>query len=52
MDQGREEKSIESQLRELREWVKINTRRIEALEATTFQLLDEEVLLIAVPRRR
>jgi hypothetical protein len=44
---------VESQLRELREWVKANSRRIEELEATAFQLLDEdEVLLVAIPRKR
>jgi len=43
---------IESQLRELREWVRANTRRIEELEATAFKLLEEEeVLIIAVPKR-
>ena len=44
---------VESQLRELREWVKANSRRIEELEATAFQLLDEdEVLIVAIPRKR
>jgi hypothetical protein len=47
------ESDVESQLRELREWLKANTRRIEELEATAFQLLDEEeVLLVTVPRKR
>jgi len=44
---------IESQLYELREWLEAVTRRLEQLEATAFQLNDEEeVLLIAVPRRK
>ncbi len=44
---------LESQLLELREWLEAVTRRLEQLEATAFQLNDEEeVLLIAVPRRK
>lgn len=44
---------VESQFRELKEWVKANTRRIEELEATAFQLLDEEdVLIVVIPRKR
>lgn len=40
------------ELRLLRSWVESNTRRIEELEATTFQLEDcEEVVLVTVPRR-
>jgi len=43
---------LESQVEELRERMRILIRRIEELEATSFQLLeDEEVLLIAVPKR-
>ena len=50
MDQITDKSELESQIRELREWVRANTRRIEELEATTFQLLDEEeVLLVAIP---
>lgn len=53
MDQITDKSDLESQLRELREWIRANTRRIEELEATAFQLLDEEeVLIIAVPDRR
>lgn len=53
MDQITDKSDLESQLRELREWIRANTRRIEELEATSFQLLDEEdVLIIAVPDRR
>ena len=43
---------LEDEVRELREAVRALTRRGEDLEATTFQLLDdEEVLLITVPKR-
>ncbi|MFQ6052826.1 MAG: hypothetical protein ACE5OO_01170 [Candidatus Bathyarchaeia archaeon] len=53
MDQPRGESDLRSQLQELRKWVSANTRRIEELEATAFQLLDaEEVLIIAIPNRR
>lgn len=52
MDQITDKSDLESQLRELVEWVRANTRRIEGLEATAFQLLDEEeVLIIDVPHR-
>jgi hypothetical protein len=48
-----DDSDVESKLRQLTEWVKANTRRIEELEATAFQLLDEdEVLIVAIPRRR
>ena len=48
----RDAPDLESQLLELRAWLEAVTRRIEQLEATAFQLNDEEeVLLIAVPRR-
>jgi cell division protein FtsL len=44
---------LESQIQELREWIKANTRRIEDLEASAFQLLEEEeVLLITVPKKK
>jgi len=42
---------LRRELRLLRGWVEANTRRIEELEATAFQLDDaEEVLLVAVPK--
>jgi len=42
---------IESELRTLREWIKANSRRIEELEATSFQLTDaEEVLIVKIPK--
>lgn len=43
---------LESQVKELAERVRILTDRIEQLEATSFQLVDdeEEVLLITVPK--
>jgi len=44
---------LESQIQELREWIKANTRRIEDLEASAFQLLEEEeVFLITVPKKK
>jgi len=43
---------IGKQILELKAWVDALTRRIEELEATAFQLRDEEdVILIAVPKR-
>lgn len=44
---------LESQVKELAERVRILTDRIEQLEATAFQLVDdeEEVLLITVPKK-
>jgi hypothetical protein len=42
---------IESELRILREWVKANSRRLEELEASAFQLADvEEVIVVAIPK--
>jgi len=42
---------IESELRTLMEWVKANSRRIDELEATAFQLADvEEVFIVAIPK--
>jgi len=42
---------IESELHNLREWIKANSRRIEELEATAFQLAEvEEVLIVAIPK--
>jgi hypothetical protein len=42
---------LKAMILELREWVMANSRRIEDLEATAFQLEgEEEILLIAVPR--
>ena len=36
---------------ELRTWVEALTRRVEELEATAFQLMDEEeVILVAIPK--
>ncbi len=44
---------IESELRTLREWIKANSRRIEELEATSFQLADvEEVLIVTIPKQK
>jgi len=46
-------RELESQVRDLIGRVRILTRRIEELEATSFQLVeDEEVLLITLPKRR
>ncbi len=43
---------LEAQIKELREWLRAMTGRIEELEANSFQLTDqEEVFLIAVPKR-
>ncbi len=42
---------IESELQFLREWIKANSRRLDELEASTFQLADvEEVIVVAVPK--
>lgn len=47
-----EERDLRAMILELREWVMANARRIENLEATAFQLEEEEeILLIAVQRR-
>lgn len=43
---------IRKQILELKAWVEALTSRIEELEATAFQLRDDEdVILIAVPKR-
>lgn len=43
---------MEAEIETLRQRVEINTRRIEELEATAFQLEDaEEVILVTVPKR-
>jgi hypothetical protein len=43
---------MEAEIETLRQLVEINTRRIEELEATAFQLEEEEeVILVTVPRR-
>lgn len=48
----RKEPDSELRLRELGERIKALTRRVEELEATAFQLVDEEeVVLVAVPRK-
>lgn len=45
--------ALRRELRLLKGWVEANTRRIEELEATAFQLDDaEEVLLVTVPRAK
>ena len=42
---------LEQQIMELREWIEALTRRIEELEATTFQLAgEEEVIMITAPK--
>jgi len=42
---------LEQQIMELREWIEALTRRIEELEATTFQLAgEEEVIVITAPK--
>ncbi len=44
---------LEAEIKTLRKRLEANTRRIEELEATSFQLQDEEeVVLVTVPRRR
>lgn len=53
MNEERKVRELESQVRDLIGRVRILTRRIEELEATSFQLVeDEEVLLITLPKRR
>jgi len=43
---------MEAEIETLRQLVEINTRRIEELETTAFQLdEEEEVILVTVPRR-
>lgn len=45
------ETGIEAQLQELRMWVEALSRRLEELEATAFQLVDdEEIILVARAR--
>lgn len=45
-----DEASIEAQIKDLRLRVAALSRRVEELEATTFQLVDEEeIILLAVP---
>jgi len=45
-----EKASIEKQIQDLRLRVAALSRRVEELEATTFQLVDEEeIILLAVP---
>jgi len=44
---------LEASVKELRGWVEALSRRVEELEHSTFQLEDEEeVVLVAVPRGR
>ena len=41
---------FQAQVRDLRLWLAALSRRVEELEASTFQLVDEEeVILVAVP---
>ena len=43
---------LETSVEELRGWVNALSRRVEELEHSSFQLLnEEEVVLVAVPRR-
>jgi len=44
---------LEASVAELRGWVEALSRRVEDLEHSAFQLVDEEeVVLVAVPRGR
>jgi len=52
LSQESDKVDLEAELKELRAWVRANMRRIEELEATAFQLMDgEEVILIAVQEK-
>jgi hypothetical protein len=43
---------MEAEIETIKQLVEINTRRIDELEATAFQLDEEEdVILVTVPRR-
>jgi hypothetical protein len=45
--------ALRRELKLLKGWVEANTRRIEELEATAFQLEDaEEILLVTIPQAK
>jgi len=48
----KERSNFEDQIKLLQEWVKANTRRIEELETTTFQLSDEEEIILITLQKR
>ena len=53
MGVNRETHDLEASVGELRGWVETLSRRVEELEHSAFQLVDEEeVVLVAVPRGR
>ena len=53
MSQNADTTNLETLIRDLKGWVEALARRVEDLEATAFQLVEnEEVILVTVPRHK